>query len=323
MAYETEPPHTSSCLRGKRIVLIGDSTSRYEYAQLALSLLGADSAQMSPNPLDVSVFYRIPPRGNESTLMPEWARSTLKSPGCPAYETQSKWASIMRYLHGMIGDLEICDCSPGPTLCCRERFENRVFRFSDRGNDAGSLAYFNLYGDQVPVRGSLGLHHIAAFATDGSRPTHEQFPCPVGVARNSTWEYPVDKLLNRLHILRPTHLVLNMGLWVFDEHENAWWHAIASAGRRLQHRFGTTLLWRTHPRPVAEFASPSAPLPVGINSSITRGVSDIFLKASHITLPNPKHSSNVFLIHTLRASNVFLCTPCVRWHGQVPTTHST
>ena len=117
MAYETEPPHTSSCLRGKRIVLIGDSTSRYEYAQLALSLLGADSAQMSPNPLDVSVFYRIPPRGNESTLMPKWARSTLKSPGCPAYETQSKWASIMRYLHGMIGDLEICDCSPGPTLC--------------------------------------------------------------------------------------------------------------------------------------------------------------------------------------------------------------
>lgn len=81
------------CLRGKRVVIVGDSTSRYEYDQLTIWLRGVDESTLSPNPLDTSIFYRIPPRGNESTLLPAWARDVPATPeGCPAYETQSKWA---------------------------------------------------------------------------------------------------------------------------------------------------------------------------------------------------------------------------------------
>lgn len=118
-----EPDALRSCFARQRVVLIGDSTSRYEYEQLAHSLQG-DEAMLSAlpfNPLDVEVYYRIPPFGNESRL-PAWAlKQPPTPPGCRTQPTKSKWAGVMRYTHGLLRKHELCDCSPGPTLCCAGR----------------------------------------------------------------------------------------------------------------------------------------------------------------------------------------------------------
>lgn len=193
------------------------------------------------------------------------------------------YSAIMRYVHGLIGDQELCDCSPGPTLCCTERFDNRVFRLKGEteanGAYPGSLSYFQLLGDQAPTRGTLELRHMAAYAEHGTRPTPKQFPCPAGFARNWTWEYSVPVLLNRLGVLRPTHLVLNMGHWVYNHHDTGWWKAIAAAGRKLQHQHGTVLLWRTHPLPANEFTREEGQLPYGVTPHLALKLSEIFQAA--------------------------------------------
>ena len=142
-----------------------------------------------------------------------------------------------------------CDCSPGNAtgIIKTDAFMNRVFTF---GN-GGFMAYFPLRGDTMPVSGTVSLHHLMRAASEGAALTPLEMPCPAGVARPPTWQYPPDKLLAELVAMRPTHVILNMGHWMFSPnmHPTWWWHRIAIAAHALRRQFGTTLLWRTHPLP--------------------------------------------------------------------------
>jgi hypothetical protein len=217
---------------------------------------------------------------------------------------QVLFAPLMRYNHGVLErGHEVCDCSPGPTKCCRERFENRVFRVANHddsdkqpaldhapfgeelgrggggGGGGGFMAYFQLLGDQAPVHGSLSLSRLAAFALSGELPSPAELPCPAGIARNWTWSLEVPALLKALDELRPTHLVLNMGVWVYrriDDPLALPWETIARAGRWLSERHNTKLLWRTQPLPTRELARRAQHHPAGLEHSTRAHLDALF-----------------------------------------------
>ena len=231
-------------LQDDRVVFIGDSTSRYDYEQLAHILQQTNLSAVPANPLDVKVFYKIPPSGNDTRLLEEM-NSFMPEPdsvdkGCRAYATQSKWAIIMRYNHFLLRSNELCDCSPGPTLCCKGRFENHIYRTSMHGY----LAYLSLLGDQQGVSGSLPVDNLVDFALRRVRPN---VSCPAGVARSPTWNMaPSEVLRDLVPQLRPNVVVLNMFHWIYSRDQDTpsnrvWWKEIATSTRGLQ---GARLYWR-------------------------------------------------------------------------------
>jgi len=72
---------TATCLQARRVIIPGDSTSRYEYEQIAHLFLGTDTSALAVNPLDG--FLNV-------TLMPQWARDVPMPPdNCSAYAERS------------------------------------------------------------------------------------------------------------------------------------------------------------------------------------------------------------------------------------------
>ena len=152
----TALPEAFSCFQSERVVFLGDSTSRGDYLQVAHILQQTNLAALPINPLDSSVFRFIPPIGQDMRPVDAINRAyPAPSIGqqCVAYPTQSKWGIIMRYNHLLLKKHELCDCSPGPTLCCEHRFENHIFRTSKHGY----LAHFCLQDEQQGLEGSLPL----------------------------------------------------------------------------------------------------------------------------------------------------------------------
>jgi hypothetical protein len=253
-----------SCLREQtvRVAWVADSTSRYIYEALTHIAEGRPASTITPDPTDTSIFFRIPPRGNES-LLPAWASEWPRLPaGCEALPTQSKWAAVMRWTHGLLGEQrEVCDCSPGGNLCCNERYENRIYRFE---RSSSYLAYFQALGDLVPVRGFVEVPKLAAYALRGEKPIPGM--CPAGINRRWKWETPLPQLLRQIiREFQPTHLVLNLGHWIRHKRNlrltTPWWVEIASA-LQLESRVlrgETKLIWRTHPEPVFELKRSTSP----------------------------------------------------------------
>ena len=243
---------TATCLQTRRVVLVGDSTSRYEYEQIAHLFLGTDTSALAVDPIDVWM---------DVTRLPQWARNVPVPPAnCDAFaierngskrplsQLENPATSAFMYRQGMLKKREVaCDCSPGSPGTIANGFQNRVFTF---GN-GGFMAYFQLRGDMLPVSGTVSLQHLMRAGSEGVALTPHEMPCPVGVERPATWQHPPDKLLAELVAMRPTHVILNMGHWVFSPKMRPaqYWHRIAIAAHALRQQFGTTLLWRTHPLP--------------------------------------------------------------------------
>jgi len=232
-------------LQDDRVIFIGDSVSRYDYEQIAHILKQTNLSAVPANPLDAEVFHNIPPEGKDTKLLEEInsfvPESRTLDKECKAYATQSKWAIIMRYNHFLLGSNELCDCSPGPTLCCDGRFENHILRTST----GGYLAYLQLLGDRQGVLGSTTTDNFINFALHG---VHPNMPCPAGVARSPTWKMtPSEVLRDFVPQLRPNVVVLNMFHWIRSrQHDTpanrAWWEEIAKSTNGF--KGGAHLYWR-------------------------------------------------------------------------------
>ena len=92
------------------------------------------------------IYYRIPRR--KATKRRCRDIPVLPANG-DAFATESKWASDMRYTHGLLKKREVgCDCSPGRTSCpcCNGRFENRDASSHLLGKaQGGFMAFFQLW----------------------------------------------------------------------------------------------------------------------------------------------------------------------------------
>jgi hypothetical protein len=89
-AHEEASRRARACVTGKRVVLVGDSTSRFEYEQISLWLEGLDARALRPNPLDVHLFYA----DRSSWGLPAWASTPQRPPArCEAYASASKFCS--------------------------------------------------------------------------------------------------------------------------------------------------------------------------------------------------------------------------------------
>ena len=165
----------------------------------------------------------------------------------PCGPSESGW---LRFYEGSSKGVRfLCDCfrlpPRVPNDCCDQTVENRVYYGGERSNSF-HLAYIQWFGQSHMPRGNLDLHHALHASNADAIP----LPCNPGHGAEFGWAWArsVIDLVESLGAARPTHMILNAGLWRTSNLTKAFWHALASAGAHLQSRHGTRILWRTTPR---------------------------------------------------------------------------
>ena len=235
-----------ACLRGKRIVWLGDSTCRFEYLTVAVFaewgvLPDSDCPRLVPpcaadslvGIYDRSTLPRVP--SSPSSSFPRPPRG-VHDDGCASAGGSSSWNHFFQYSSRLLRN-ETCDCwraKAGYT----DMVENRIYR----GGDAGPalLAYFGWYGDQSSPQGH----------GDPTQLAHSQFCSPGRRGpRHARWQMPADMLLRCvLRHLRPTHLVVGTGPWSVARFPPAFWRSLALAGALAVQRSAGRAYWRVTPR---------------------------------------------------------------------------
>jgi hypothetical protein len=230
-------------MRQRRLVFLGDSLTRYEYEALAHLILETKFPENMPHPMSLSLFTS---KSGQKELAKYWTDPNI-SKDCHSYPQQSKWGPTMRYNHDFLRLHEVCDCSPGGTECCDQRFENRVVHLANNS----FLAYFQFLGGLYGgFKGSLDLQSVHNFAVNGIHPNDTTFPCPAGVARPHTWAMPFPEFLQQLIPFKPTHVIFNTLNWI-RTHNNPYkkstFVSYAVAGQKFSALVGAQMYWRVDP----------------------------------------------------------------------------
>lgn len=194
-------------LRGKHIVFVGDSRTRYQYLNLAFLLLHGEHP-----PFDLSE------RGDK--LMQKFWPNGTHPPKYGDYE--GYWAAWYNASNAVLkspAGYEICDCWRGT----RNNRENVDMRYTISPRLGAALTYAQWFGDDIPFQGHWhprvhgGAPHLNCTAGYCRPPFHwvlQQFPCQTdanaSAMANRTASLGVELLLHEVLLAltpRPTHIV--------------------------------------------------------------------------------------------------------------------
>lgn len=236
-----------ACLNGKRIVIIGPSTSKFDYLTLAYYaeygtwpsqdtvLHGAGA--WGPNPLDEGTCQR-----NTANMPPQVPKFGCQSPTPYGSET------CHRYTNSMFNGHEACDCYEFGTwsqaLDLYNSTENRVYI-----NGNTMISYFQYMGDAIPPRGTFDISPLLK-----QPPQPIQQPCAVGQFPG-TWQWSQtlpDFLRNVIKYANPTHVVLSASFWTIVPQNIAFWADVAAAGAEAVAASGGQVIWKTTPQRIHE-----------------------------------------------------------------------
>ena len=215
------------CLRGKRIVFVGDSTARFEYLTL---VLWAETGVLPMCDLPALACWSTETHTRVSSGAVPPTRA-----GCE-YGTQ-RWDTFYNWSNAMLNGRETCDCA-----FTHGRRENRVYENKALGFFAAFYFWMggNIYG--------LGE------ATDPRCPAGASLPLREDRNRSS-WSLRPEELVRATARLRPTHLIVGPGWWRVQTPSTEFWNALAAAGVAAVAPQGGAVYFRTSLRPVDAHAS--------------------------------------------------------------------
>jgi len=301
-----------SCLAGKRIVLIGPSTSKMDYLTLAFF------AEYGRWPSEEQIFFGAGEWGpnvlNEGGIshapMPASVTTPVHKPGCiPGGHGET----YMRYTNYVLNGHEACDCYEfgtwvGPVDMYNST-ENRIYINGDT-----MISYFQWFGDVVPPRGTFDVSSL--LATPAKPPA--SIPCPIGQFPGQwSWAKTVkDFLLGVVKQSRPTHLVLSASFWPINPANTQMWAEIADAGVQAVMDTKGQVIWRTTPQrtdfPANAYNSPR----VDMTNFVNKGWK--LFPAQHIVqqFQGFQHPSSVFydFAHLRPGSQCFLSQSFLQTH---------
>lgn len=231
------------CLKGKRIVFIGPSTSKADYLTLAFfaeygrwpseEQVFFGNGEWGPNPINEGGIPHSP--------LPVATTSPVYKDGCIQGGQNEH---VFRYTNYLFNGHEACDCFEfggwaGP-VDVNNATENRIYLNGDT-----MISYFQWFGDVVPPRGTYDLTPLLS-----QPPQPPTLQCPVGQFSGEwTWAYSMrDFLLNVVRQARPTHLVLSTSFWPIQPLMLDLWDDIADAGVQAVMDTGGAVIWRTTPQ---------------------------------------------------------------------------
>lgn len=248
------PPHDwlslARCLKRKRIVIMGDSTARFEYLTLAfIAHFGMAPSEAIP------ACHKIWGGVNASQVrLPE------KAPDCLFGNRYVGKSAFFTFTNELFGGAELCDCyQPQGHL----GYELRLYtppREAPAGAEAEEVGYISYVQ-------WLGSSRKPAATFDPARAVHETQraanssdtkpapadwlgpaapPCPVGQHRpgSTAFEMPADTFLRTVvKRMRPTHLIVQCSIWP-HRFNDSFWQSLAAAGLEAVHDHGGQVLWQ-------------------------------------------------------------------------------
>jgi hypothetical protein len=221
---------------GLRLVLIGDSITRYQYLSLAYFLRHGKWFDPKQKPHLVE----------EHT----YTGKARKDQG---------WAYFFRETNRLLSPMEKCDCfrKSWPDIKYVDRYvmENRYFHDPERNN---TLSYLQAFGNIISVlHGRISPEE--AFHNDWTEFAHI----------NSTWQWQFsdwgDALEQYVTRLNATHVMMNVGMWPNDFHENK--QARDSIVRALK-TTGLVGIWRGNTYLVSHDMQPSCAMADGAMTNL-------------------------------------------------------
>jgi hypothetical protein len=195
-----------------RLVMIGDSLTRYQYLSLAY-------------------FLRT------ST----WYNSSSEGPDIFSHRGMetSTWSALHNYTTQLMRPNERCDCHRPPRMVSKTRrhlakhIENRYFMDDGRDN---MLVYLQAYGHMSPIHGRvpavIAMQNISAFHFE-HKPTKSTW-------WYDDWEHCVTDYVAKLEP-KPTHVIFNAGIWNHN-------FSIPGVGRKIAQALnesGIIGIWKT------------------------------------------------------------------------------
>lgn len=181
-----------TCLTDKRIVLIGDSTIRYQYLTLAYF---AEYGTWPPGQLgNPSPLWEGSLKNNTISQNLMTSKSAIKCLTDDSLKTQQnfkRWLMFYSFTNSLFNGHETCDCYRSRTI---DSVENRVYV-----NNDSFVGYFQYWGDCALPRGNMS--------------PDQRLQCAPGICCSRTWEYRLEDFAKRLRAYQPTHLLFNIGLW--------------------------------------------------------------------------------------------------------------
>ena len=259
------------CLLQRRVVLIGDSTVRFEYLTLAFlahfGVLPTEviNAQEASLPSSCVHLYGSVQEG-DLALPPKVADS-----GCLYGPRSLGRNTYLHFTNALLSHKdppahEICDCY------CPEGgigVENRLYLPE---HDDGYVALITWQGTTRKPHGSFDPsrafheHRCAGLGASNLTSSHHCMrsegwqgpgapPCPVGQMQpgdaDTAWDFQVSELLRTVvKRMRPTHLVVQVGWWP-HEYGAKFWSELAAAGIEAVRDHGGRAMFRTTARPKA------------------------------------------------------------------------
>jgi hypothetical protein len=221
---------------GLRLVLIGDSITRYQYLSLAFFLRHGKwfDPKQKPHLVDQNSYIR----------------KAFKDPG---------WAYFFRETNRLLSPMEKCDCFrerwPNIKYVDRHVMENRYFHDPERNN---TLTYLQAYGNTISVlHGRISPEE--ALHNDWTEFAHV----------NSTWQWQYsdwgDALERYVTRLKATHVMMNAGMWPNDFYKNK--QARDSIVRALK-KTGLVGIWRGNTYLVSHEMQPSCAMADGAMTNL-------------------------------------------------------
>jgi len=215
-ATDSTPPDSNDTRpSGLRLVLIGDSITRYQYLSLAYFLRHGHWFDPEQKPHLV----------NQNTFM----RRASKGQG---------WIRFFNKTNQLLAPMEQCDCFrarwPNIKAVDGNVMENRYFHDPHRNN---SLAYIQAFGN------SHSVMHGRVLPKDAFRDIHEKEFIHV----NTSWQWSFsdwgEALEKYVAPMNATHVMMNAGLWPNNFDRN---RAARDGILQALERTGLVGIWRTN-----------------------------------------------------------------------------
>ena len=202
-----------------RLVMIGDSVTRYQYLSLAYFL-------------------------KTST----WYNSSTEGPDIFSHQglTNISWNDLNKYTNQLLSPNERCDCDRPPKMIRKTRqhlakyVSNRYFMDDERDN---MLVYLQAYGHMSPMQGRVpatnAMENISSFHFDDLPTKIEDMPT-TSIWQYDDWDVCVREYIAKLDP-KPTHVIFNAGIWNHNFN-------IPEYGRRMAaalNESGIVGIWKT------------------------------------------------------------------------------
>jgi hypothetical protein len=194
------------CFRDKRIVMVGDSMMRYQYLALVYWL---ENGTQPPAGFHGVVDGMLPGNKSGTESPASWDKESI----CNEYSWKELrgdqfygrgWNHFYAGTSRLLNGHEHCDCWRQDHL---HSVENRYYRLPE---DNISVSYFSWAGQNSPSSMTHGHWREGWVGSDVGETT-----CSAGKCNDSvTGAWGPDQLFDEVIVpLRPTHLLINCGLW--------------------------------------------------------------------------------------------------------------